>query len=174
MFDGTRYNIERGRDAPMLIDELTDQECRSTLANASFGRLACSLDDQPYIVPVYFAYHDGNIYVLGTVGRKIEWMRRNPKVCLLVDEISSATRWTSVITLGRYQELREPQFTEERGRARKLLKQRPKWWQTALAERELKSEDELIEPIFFRIQVDSVTGLRSSDEKKSPRDEHAA
>lgn len=158
----------------MLINELTDQECRSTLANASFGRLACSFDDQPYIVPVYFAYDDGNIYILGTVGKKIEWMRRNPKVCLLVDEISSATRWTSVITLGRYQELREPQFTDERARARKLLKQRPKWWQTALAERELKSEDELIEPIFFRIQIDSVTGLRSAGEANSPRDESAA
>jgi nitroimidazol reductase NimA-like FMN-containing flavoprotein (pyridoxamine 5'-phosphate oxidase superfamily) len=158
----------------MLIDELTDQECRSILANASFGRLACSLDDQPYIVPVYFAYDDGNIYILGTVGRKIEWMRSNPKVCLLVDEVSHATRWTSVITLGRYQELREPQFAEERARARKLLKQRPNWWQTALAERELKSEDELIEPIFFRVHIDSVSGLRSSGDKQSPRDEHAA
>ena len=158
----------------MLIDEMTEQECRSALASASFGRLGCALNDQPYIVPVYFAYDDGNIYILGTAGRKIEWMRQNPKVCLLVDEIASETRWTSVIALGRYQELREPQFTEERARARKLLKQRPKWWQTALAERELKSEDELIEPIFFRIQIDSITGLRSSGEARSPRDENAA
>lgn len=158
----------------MLIDEMTEQECRSALASASFGRLGCARNDQPYIVPVYFAYDEGNIYVLGTAGRKIEWMRQNPKVCLLVDEIASETRWTSVIVLGRYQELREPQFTEERARARKLLKQRPKWWQTALAERELKSEDELIEPIFFRIQIDSVTGLRSSGEAQSPRDETAA
>jgi nitroimidazol reductase NimA-like FMN-containing flavoprotein (pyridoxamine 5'-phosphate oxidase superfamily) len=158
----------------MLIDEMTDQECRSALDAASFGRLGCALDDQPYIVPVYFAYEDGSAYVLGTSGQKIEWMRRNPKVCLLVDEIASETRWTSVIALGRYQELREPQFSEERARARKLLKQRPKWWQTALAERELKSEDELIEPIFFRIQVDSVTGLRSSGEGKGRGDESAA
>ena len=146
----------------MLINEMSEQECHTTLAGASFGRIGCALDDQPYIVPVYFAYDNGFVYVLGTAGQKIEWMRRNPKVCLLIDEISSETKWTSVIVLGRYQELREPQFTNERAHARKLLQQRPKWWQTALAERELKSNDELIEPIFFRIQIDSITGLRSS------------
>lgn len=146
----------------MLITEMSEQECRELLTSASFGRIGCALDDQPYIVPVYFAYDNGFAYVLGTAGHKIEWMRRNPKVCLLIDEISSETKWTSVIALGHYQELREPQFTEERAHARKLLKQRPRWWQTALAERELKSSDELIEPIFFRIQIDSITGLRSS------------
>jgi nitroimidazol reductase NimA-like FMN-containing flavoprotein (pyridoxamine 5'-phosphate oxidase superfamily) len=158
----------------MLINEMTEQECRSALADASFGRLGCAFEDQPYIVPVYFAYDDGYVYVLGTAGQKIEWMRRNPKVCLLVDEIASETRWTSVIALGRYQELRKPQFTDEIAYARKLLKQRPRWWQTALAERELKSSDELIEPIFFRIEVDSLSGLRSSGETQSPRDENAA
>lgn len=163
-----------GTKPTMLINEMTEQECRSTLAQASFGRLGCALDDQPYIVPLYFAYDAGYIYALGTAGQKIEWMRRNPKVCLLVDEIVSDTRWTSVIALGRYQELREPQFTEERARARKLLKQRPRWWQTALAERELKSSDELIEPIFFRIEINSVTGLQSSGETQSPRDEKTA
>lgn len=151
----------------MLINEMSEQECRTALAEASFGRLGCSLDDQPYIVPVYFAYDAGFVYVLGTDGQKIEWMRRNPKVCLLVDDIASETRWTSVIVLGRYEELREPQFTEERAHARKLLKQRPHWWQPALAERELKSSDELIEPIFFRIKIDSVSGLRATGEAGS-------
>ena len=158
----------------MLINEMTEQQCRAALADASFGRLGCGFEDQPYIVPVYFAYDDGYVYLLGTAGQKIEWMRRNPKVCLLVDEIASETKWTSVIALGRYQELREPQFTDEKAHARKLLRQRSKWWQTALAERELKSSDELIEPIFFRIEVASVSGLRSSGETQSSRDEGAA
>jgi uncharacterized protein len=146
----------------MVINEMSEPECRETLASASFGRIGCALDDQPYIVPVYFAYDKGFVYVLGTAGQKIEWMRRNPKVCLLVDEISSETQWTSVIALGHYEELREPQFTDEKAHARKLLRQRSKWWQTALGERQLKSSDELIEPIFFRIQIDNLTGLRSS------------
>jgi nitroimidazol reductase NimA-like FMN-containing flavoprotein (pyridoxamine 5'-phosphate oxidase superfamily) len=40
----------------MLINEMTKQECREVLAHASFGRLGCSLGDQPYIVPVCLAY----------------------------------------------------------------------------------------------------------------------
>jgi uncharacterized protein len=149
----------------MLINEMTEQDCRSTLAEASFGRLGCALHDQPYVVPVYFAYEKGFVYVLGTAGQKIEWMRHNPKVCLLVDNIVGETSWSSVVALGTYQELHEPQFTEERAHARKLLKQRPRWWQTPLAERELKSPDELIEPIYFRIVIDSLRGLRAHGER---------
>jgi uncharacterized protein len=89
-------------------------------------------------------------------------MRRNPKVCLLVDNIAGETEWTSIIAIGRYQELPEPQFAAERTHARDLLERRPKWWQTAFAERELKASHELIDPLFFRIEVDSLTGLRAS------------
>ncbi len=149
----------------MLIDEMTEQECRTALTDASFGRLACSLNDQPYIVPLYFAYEGGYAYALGTAGQKIEWMRRNPKVCLLVDNIAGETEWTSIIAIGRYQELPEPQFASERTHARDLLERRPKWWQTAFAERELKTSDELIDPLFFRIEIDSLTGLRASGDK---------
>ena len=46
----------------MLIDAMTKQECREVLAHVSFGRLACSLRDQPYVVPVCLAYEPDNIY----------------------------------------------------------------------------------------------------------------
>ena len=38
-------------------------------------------------MPIYFAYHDGYLYSFSTVGRKIEWMRGNPLVCLETDEV---------------------------------------------------------------------------------------
>jgi uncharacterized protein len=145
----------------MLIEEINEQECHEALARANSGRLGCSLNDQPYVIPVYFVYDEGYAYFLGTEGRKIEWMRRNPKVCLQVDEIASETEWTSVIALGTYQELPEPQYSSERAHARKLLERRPQWWRTAFAEREAKTDKELIDPLFFRIQISSVTGLRS-------------
>ena len=118
----------------------------------------------PYVVPVYFACDGGLAYALGTAGKKIEWMRQNPKVCLLVDDIESGTDWISVIALGRYRELAEPRFAEEREHARDLLKQRSRWWTPALAERQLKSNSELIYPIFFCIEIEVVSGLRSMKE----------
>ena len=36
----------------MLIDEILEEECRSILAEASCGRLGCTLNNQPYIVPL--------------------------------------------------------------------------------------------------------------------------
>jgi hypothetical protein len=145
----------------MVINEMTEKECGAFLASATLGRLACSLDNQPYVLPIYFAYEPGYIYVLSTLGQKIEWMRANPKVCVEVDEIANESQWISVIASGRYQELPEPQYTDERKHAEKLLGKRHKWWQNALGERQEKLGDDLIDPLFFRICVDSMTGLRA-------------
>jgi len=151
----------------MIINELTQEECSDLLSHTSLGRLGCALDDQPYVVPIYFA-HDGNdLYVLSTLGQKIEWMRANPKVCVQVDEIQSEARWVCVIINGRYQELPEPQYTAERMHARKLLEKRHRWWQAAMAERQLKTGADLVTPLFFRIHIDSMTGLRALPETES-------
>ena len=147
----------------MVIQQISEEECRSILTDASFGQLGCSFEDQPYVVPIYFAYEAEHLYVFSTPGQKIEWMRTNPKVCVQVSKVENETAWVSVIVIGSYQELREPQFTDERVRARKLLDTHVRWWQTALAERQSKSDDELIQPLFFRIHVNSLTGLRAGD-----------
>jgi len=67
---------------------MTEHECHEFLGRASFGRLRCSLGDQPYIVPVCLACESDCIYVVSTFGKKIEWMRANPKVCIQIDEIA--------------------------------------------------------------------------------------
>ena len=69
------------------------------------GRLACARDDQPYVVPIHFAYDGEGLYGLTTAGQKIDWMRSNPRVCLEIDERSSDDRWLSIVVLGRYEEL---------------------------------------------------------------------
>jgi uncharacterized protein len=104
-----------------IINEMTEKECRAVLARGSIGRIGCALEDQPYVVPIYFAYEPDYVYVLSTFGQKIEWMRVNPKVCIQVDEIASQLQWVSVIANGIYEELPEPQFSDERTHARNLL-----------------------------------------------------
>lgn len=146
----------------MVINELSDQQCRDILARVNIGRLGCAQDNQPYVVPVYFAYDSGYLYVLSTLGQKIEWLRSNPRTCVEVDEIKGESQWVSVIANGRYQELHEPQHEQELKTARKLLGQRLHWWENAMSERQMKSGKELIAPLFFRIQLDSITGLAAS------------
>jgi len=145
----------------MRIDELNDSECREVLSHVSLGRLGCSLNDQPYVVPVGIASEGGYIYVFSTLGQKIEWMRTNPKVCVQVDD-GTGQDWASVIAYGEYQELPEPQFEQERAHARALLQKRNHWWLNALAERRIQLRDQEIAPLFFRIRITSLTGLRGT------------
>jgi nitroimidazol reductase NimA-like FMN-containing flavoprotein (pyridoxamine 5'-phosphate oxidase superfamily) len=149
-----------------MIFEMTERECRDLLGRTSLGRLACSQDNQPYVIPIYFAFDFDYAYSVSTLGQKIEWMRANPKVCVEVDEIADRSDWRSVVVLGTYQELTEPQYADERSHARSLLEKRSLWWQNALGERQLKSETELIQTTFFRIHVDSMTGLRATAESR--------
>ncbi|MGE5082731.1 MAG: pyridoxamine 5'-phosphate oxidase family protein, partial [Acidobacteriota bacterium] len=46
----------------MLINEISEKECRDVLTNATVARLGCSLDNQPYVVPVAMTYEADYIY----------------------------------------------------------------------------------------------------------------
>jgi uncharacterized protein len=65
----------------MFIHEMSTDECHEVLSRVSVGRLACAVDDQPYVVPINFAFDGLYIYCFATEGKKIYWMRSNPKVC---------------------------------------------------------------------------------------------
>jgi nitroimidazol reductase NimA-like FMN-containing flavoprotein (pyridoxamine 5'-phosphate oxidase superfamily) len=67
--------------------EIKDKaDVESVLTEALVGRLGTSVDGQPYVVPVSFAYHDGKIVIHGAkIGKKMENLARNPRVCFEVD-----------------------------------------------------------------------------------------
>ena len=148
----------------MRIIAMSPQECSEMLNRVSIGRLACSLNDQPYVVPVSFFYEPDCLYIFSTAGKKIKWMRQNPKVCLQADEMGSTSNWLSVIVTGKYLELTAPQYTAQREHARELLAQSVQWWLNPLAERRMDSSDRAVEPVFFRIDIESMTGLRAMPE----------
>src|SRR5262245_56572113 len=113
----------------MLIEEMPRPACIEFLKRVQFGRLACDNAGQPYVTPFYFAVHQGALYGFSTVGQKVEWMRKNPRVCVEADEVKSPQQWTSVVAFGRYEELpAEPRYDTERKLAHGLLNQRPIWW----------------------------------------------
>src|SRR5215469_709313 len=146
----------------MLMKEMTNEECNAVLARLSLARLGCVSEDQPYVVPIHFAHEGDYIYVFSTSGQKIKWMRANPKVCIQADEIQNDSEWVSVIVNGVYEELPEPQYAKERKHASSLLGKRYHWWLNALAEREMKQGESAIEPLFFRIHIESMSGLRAT------------
>ncbi|HXW89842.1 MAG TPA: pyridoxamine 5'-phosphate oxidase family protein [Terriglobales bacterium] len=148
----------------MRIVQISQHECKELLGRVSFGRLACSLNDQPYIVPVCFAYEPECLYLFSTVGKKVDWMRQNPKVCLQIDDLGNPSNWTSVVVNGTYVELREPQYAAEKEHAKERLAQSAEWWEAPMAERREQADDLSIEPVFFRIDIQSMSGLRGIPE----------
>ena len=148
----------------MVIREMNREECLRVLARSRLARLACAHDNQPYVVPVYLAYHDASecLYGFTTVGQKVEWMRANPLVCVEMGEVAAGNQWVSVIALGRYEELPEkPGSDKERLLAWQVLKTEPMWWELgdmAWAARAQGDPTVTLMPVYYRIRIGHVTG----------------
>ena len=151
----------------MEVNEIPFEECKKVLESTALGRLGCSYENQPYVVPIYFAYEEGYLYGFSTLGQKVKWMRANPKVCLQTDEIKNQSEWVSVVVNGDYEELVEPQHTAKRQHASSLFAKRYHWWLNSLGERQMRVGDKSIEPLFFRIRIQSMSGQSRSAHDRS-------
>ena len=147
----------------MLISEMSGEDCRNMLSRLGFGRLACAYQNRPYIVPIYFAYEPDHLYGFTTLGQKVVWMRSNPLVCVEVDEILSHSRWSSVIVVGRYEELPDtPQYSNVRLQAQLRLEKRALWWQTAYAADQARVAHHPSNAIFYRIHIEEISGRKAT------------
>ena len=153
------YGLASNWSVTMLVKEMAAEACREILARNGFGRLGCARDNQPYVVPIYFAYEPDHLCSFSTVGQKIEWMRANPRVCVEVDEVTNHFQWMSVIVSGRYQAFpNTPEFDLEPRNAKLVLEKRMLWWQTAYAAQQFRAKSQSTEPLFYCIHIDSITG----------------
>jgi len=148
----------------MFIHNMTEAECRHALKEASVGRIACAHDNQPYVVPIYFAYHERHLYAISTVGQKIEWMRANPQVCIEVDEITDPDDWMSVVMFGHYEELPDvAEYKHAREQALDLLQRRSaRWWEPACVGEGDRDRPHSRTPVAYRIHIDRVSGLHAT------------
>jgi uncharacterized protein len=167
-------------EGTMIIREIGREECYRVLAKKRLARLACSYQNQPYIVPVYLAFNlpsRGAPYLYGfsTPGQKISWMRANPLVCVEVDEIEDSDDWVSVIILGRFEELPEtPNGDDKQTKAWEILKAQPEWWEPGSSPHVARDQGEPAETfksVYYRISIDEMTGHKVS---KDPREDVSA
>jgi uncharacterized protein len=150
----------------MFIHEMTIDECYRALQKASVGRLGCALNNQPYVVPINFAFDDGCLYGFTTLGQKVEWLRANPLVSFEVDEVTGHNNWMSIILFGRYEELPDQaEYEKPRIKAHALLQKRAMWWEPAYISQQHRDQPHSLTPIFYRIHIDKMTGHRATPEK---------
>ncbi len=67
--------------------EMTDPDAiASVIRRSTVCRLGMSDDDQPYVIPMSFGYKDGAVYFhCAPEGRKMDILRKNPRVCIEFD-----------------------------------------------------------------------------------------
>lgn len=97
-----------------MIGELNESQINTLLMSQASGRLGCSLNNQPYIVPVTYAYDGQYIYGQLTEGKKLEILRKNNKVCFEVDLMLNLQTWQGVIVYGTFEELEGEELDEAR------------------------------------------------------------
>jgi nitroimidazol reductase NimA-like FMN-containing flavoprotein (pyridoxamine 5'-phosphate oxidase superfamily) len=90
-----------------MFGQLQNHEIEDLLKHQLIGRLGCFADGKVYVVPISFAYDGKSIYALSREGMKIEMMRKNPNVCLQIDNLGQMDNWQSVIIWGKFEELIE-------------------------------------------------------------------
>lgn len=147
-----------------MVGTLTEQMIDELLENNVIGRLGYTGDQKIYIVPVsYLFYNRKYIIAHSREGQKIDFLRKNPSVCLQVDQIDNMSNWQSVIVLGNYEELTDQR---ERYYALDLLRRRIN--KEKLAEKKVEFEQPQVEgslilpdkekSIVYRIRIESKSG----------------
>jgi nitroimidazol reductase NimA-like FMN-containing flavoprotein (pyridoxamine 5'-phosphate oxidase superfamily) len=141
-------------------------EIVQVLFEAGVGRLGTCYNNQPYIVPVSFVYHNDKIIIHGAkIGKKMENIAKNPRVCFEVDtseiipsekSCNFTYRYKSVIVQGIAHVLENPR---EKTDALKLLVEKYAPHKgDQLTEKEVKTFDNLAVII---INIEEMVGKKS-------------
>jgi len=108
---------------------MTETDIDKLLRSALVGRLGLCKDNEPYVVPLNYAYEKNHIYFhCAETGTKMEYLHQNPAVCFEVDEhittmtapvpCDCSTVYRSVIVFGTAQIVTD---LEEKAAALRLI-----------------------------------------------------
>ena len=149
----------------MWVRTLSTSECTAILTESRIGRLACAKDDRPYVVPIHFVYSANHLFAFSSLGKKIDWMRANPLVSVLVEQRGQGAAWKSVIADGRYEELPDRiGFKVQRDHAWSLLEKHANWWEPGGLKPVPQPVATASTHLFYRIRITSVTGRQAIEE----------
>lgn len=141
------------------IEEMETDEIHDLIASSNYAHLGCSRDDEPYVVPINYAFVDPHIYIYTTEGKKADILKANPRVCLQIEAVKDRTDWRSAIVHATANEVRD---SDERERAvRAILKINP----TLTPAISVHWMDDWVREnieILFRLDVTSKTGRRTA------------
>lgn len=148
----------------MIIRALDRDECIQLLQANRLARLACADAGKPYLVTMFYAYREDYLFAFTLPGRKLETMRANPNVAMLVESHGGGKEWKSVLAEGRFEELPDEIGTKRmREQAWSLLSQHDGWWSPGALKPLSPPQSDTREHIFFRINIERLSGREARD-----------
>ncbi len=149
----------------MLIRTMTTPECIRLLDSSRLCRIACAKDGQPYVVPAYFGHAENHLFLFSMPGKKIEFMRANPRVSVVVEEHGKDRQWKSVVVDGRYEELPdEIGHKRDRDHAWSILSKYDDWWEPGALKPLLPPVSNEMSHVFFRVSIDRISGREAREQ----------
>lgn len=161
---------DRVVEDPKVIDEI--------LNRAPVGHLGLSWGNQPYVVPLLFAFKDGNIYLHSSdSGMMMQFLRNNPSVCFEVEEFLNivpgpvpckySNTYRSVIAFGTAQILTDP---DEKTAGLRLIVAKYAGEEVAgtLTKDMVEEYRSMLlhrRTVVFKIRIDQITGKKVENEK---------
>ncbi|MBB5534994.1 pyridoxamine 5'-phosphate oxidase family protein [Rhizobium giardinii] len=143
----------------MMVKEMTRSECIGLISASRLGRLACSKNDRPYIIPIYYALDGNCLYSFSMPGQKVDWMRENPHVCVEVDEFLGGSGWRTVVIYGKYQEFPDTdKWHHQRLHAWSILERHIDWWEPGALKPTPQPIASASPHLFYGIDIVEVTG----------------
>jgi nitroimidazol reductase NimA-like FMN-containing flavoprotein (pyridoxamine 5'-phosphate oxidase superfamily) len=143
-----------------MLGVLNDAEITAVLQNSMLGRIGCSNGSEIYIVPVTYIYTDNAVVFHSFEGKKLDMMRHNPEVCFEVESITDHQNWKCVIAQGTFEELTDPQLTDQVRKRLTEVSLKKKASLTALPPAEhagsLQRSSEV--SVFYRVSFHRVSG----------------
>lgn len=146
------------------VQEMVQGEIEGILQRIGYGHFACARNNQPYVVPIHYAYEKPDIYIYTTEGMKTEIINSNPHVCLQVEDVVSNTDWRSVVVYGDAERIDDP---DEREKVLRLILQTNPTLTPAISIKWLDNRIRENHEIVYRIKPRMLTGRYSVIVKRS-------
>ena len=148
----------------MNVQLMSYDECIAFIKRQWLARIGCADENVPYVIPVQYSYSGDRLYVFTLPGKKLDIMRRNPRVCVQIDQLKSKHSWKSVIVDTRFIDLSGEECREEKDQAWSLLAKRTDWWEPGA----LKPTGRIVDNpshthMFFALEIIDLSGRKTDD-----------
>ena len=140
------------------VREMSREEIARLLGRGWYGHLGCSRGGHPYVVPMSYAYDDGDVYFFTTEGTKTEFIAANHEVCFQVEEVAGPDDWQSVMLTGRAELLTDAAEIEH---AMFLVSERNPSLSPALSRTRIGAWTRLSRIALYRLRPEAAYGRRA-------------